>query len=380
MSLMEKRILLIIPLLSSYRSFFMELGDELHAKGYSVFLLTDNSMNESVLHVNIIHLKLPRTMKPLEHLKSVFEIRRIVKEVNPDLIHTHFSASIFTVALAKTRDWPTVIATFHGLSFPLISGYFKRKLLKLAEIYAASKMNKVCVLTEDDAELLRHNLKATEVYCYKSMGIGCDIHRFDKSRYTSEMLIRRKLKLHIQDTDIVLVFVGRFVDFKGFHLVARAFNKLADSNIKLLLLGNKDSIHPTGLSEQEEVALFSNPNVIDVGFVNNVDDYLAITDLMVFPSVREGMPVCIMEALSMCVPVIVPDSRGCNVLVSDGNNGMILKNLSVESICDTIIKLKPKLKDNTMRTFMVAERVKYDRRVYVEEQIAIYKAYFTDDF
>lgn len=189
------------------------------------------------------------------------------------------------------------------------------------------------------------------------------------------MLIQEKMKFEIQDTDTVLVFVGRFVNFKGFHLVARAFNKLADSNIKLLLLGKKDSIHSTGLSEQEEAALFSNPNVIDVGFVNNVDDYLAIADIMVFPSIREGMPVCVMESLSMCVPVIVPNSRGCNVLVSNGNNGVILKNLSVESICDAIIELKSKLKDDTMRTFMLAERGKYDRKIYVEEQIAIYESY-----
>lgn len=372
---MGKRILLIIPLLSSYRSFFMELGDELYKNGYSVFLLTDNSENESIEHIKIIHLKLPRGMNPLEHLKCISRIRHIVEIVNPDLIQTHFSANIFTVALAKTQNWPITIATFHGLSFPLTSGYLKRKLLKFVEVFAASRMDRVCILTEDDADLLRRNIKATKVYCYKSMGIGCDVHKFDRRRYTSEMLIQEKMKFEIQDTDTVLVFVGRFVNFKGFHLVARAFNKLADSNIKLLLLGKKDSIHSTGLSEQEEAALFSNPNVIDVGFVNNVDDYLAIADIMVFPSIREGMPVCVMESLSMCVPVIVPNSRGCNVLVSNGNNGVILKNLSVESICDAIIELKSKLKDDTMRTFMLAERGKYDRKIYVEEQIAIYESY-----
>lgn len=313
-----KKILLIIPLLSSYRSFFMELGNELHKKGYRVFLLADNSNDESIENIEIIHLKLPRGMNPLEHLKCIPKIRGIVETVNPDLIQTHFSANIFTVALAKTRKWPTTIATFHGLLFPLVPGYFKQKILRLVEVYAASKVDKVCVLTEDDAELLRRNIKADKVYCYKSMGIGCDIHRFDRSRYSIELLMQTRQKFHIQDTDIVLVFVGRFVDFKGFHLVARAFNKLTGFNIKLMLLGRKDPIHPTGLSEQEELALFSNPNVIDVGFVNNVDDYLAIADIMVFPSVREGMPVCVMESLSMCVPIIVPNSRGCNVLVSDG--------------------------------------------------------------
>lgn len=369
-----KKILLIIPLLSSYRSFFMELGNELHKKGYRVFLLADNSNDESIENIEIIHLELPRGMNPLEHLKCIPKIRGIVETVNPDLIQTHFSANIFTVALAKTRKWPTTIATFHGLLFPLVPGYFKQKILRLVEVYAASKMDKVCVLTEDDAELLRRNIKADKVYCYKSMGIGCDIHRFDRSRYSIELLMQTRQKFHIQDTDIVLVFVGRFVDFKGFHLVARAFNKLTGFNIKLMLLGRKDPIHPTGLSEQEELALFSNPNVIDVGFVNNVDDYLAIADIMVFPSVREGMPVCVMESLSMCVPIIVPNSRGCNVLVSDGNNGVMLEDLSIDSICAAIVKLKSKLKDSSMKAFMRKERVKYDRKAYIEEQIAIYES------
>lgn len=369
-----KKILLSVPLLSSYRAFFMELGNELHKKGYRVFLLTDNSMNESIENIEVIHLKLPRGMNPLEHLKCASKIRHIVETVNPDLIQTHFSANIFTVALAKTRKWPTTIATFHGLSFPLVPGNFKQKILKIVELYAASKMDKVCVLTEDDAELLKHSIKAAKVYCYKSMGIGCDIHRFDGRKYSPELLMHKKREFHIQDNDIVLVFVGRFVNFKGFHLVARAFNELSKFNVKLMLLGKKDSIHPTGLSEYEEFALFTNPNIIDVGFVSNVEDYLAIADIMVFPSVREGMPVCVMESLSMCVPVIVPNSRGSNVLVLDGNNGVILENLNVESICDAIVKLKSKLKDDKMKAFMSKERAKYDRKIYIEEQIAIYES------
>ena len=372
---MKKKVLFIIPLLNSYRNFLQELGEELYNRGFEVFLLTNNSQNERINHIKIMHVDFPRGMNILKHFRCAYKIRKLVEIIHPNIIHTHFSANIFTVSLAKKNDWPCTIATFHGLSFPLVKNKIKRLFLRFAEIHASRQMDWVCVLTQDDASLLKNAMPSDKIYCYKSMGVGCDIQRFNRNRYTEEECVMLRSKLNICETDVVLIFIGRFTDFKGFHLVVQAFNKLNDINYKLLLLGKKDKLHATGLSKSEEEELNQNPHVINVGFVANVEDYLAISDIMLFPSIREGMPVCVMEALAMEVPAIVPNSRGCNSLISTGNNGFILENLSISSIDEAIkiVRLMQQMHGAHMKEYMQKNRTLYDRNNFIDEQISMYE-------
>jgi glycosyltransferase involved in cell wall biosynthesis len=367
------KVLFVIPLLSSYCCFLQGVGKELLNKGNKVFLLTNNAHGNEIDGVKIIHLNFPRGMNVFCHLHCVSIIRRVVKDIRPDIIHTHFSANIFTVALAKEKSWPLTIATFHGLSFPVMKKGLKRILVRWAEIYSAQKMNQVCVLTEDDALALKKYIKKNSLYCYKSKGVGCDIERFDKGKYSEYQKNKLRNRLNISNTDKVIVYVGRFVAFKGFNLVAHAFNGLWGHNIKLLLLGKKDSIHTTGLSAAEEASFFDNPNVVNVGFVDNVEDYLAISDIMLFPSTKEGLPVCVMEALSMEIPVIVPNSRGCNALVFNGYNGIVLKCLKISEIIKSVKLLLSKLDDTQMLDYMKKNRKIYDRRYYINEQLDLYE-------
>lgn len=371
---MSLKILFIIPLVSSYSSFLKELGTELINSDWEIFLLTNNSQKMLIPRISILHCDFPRGMNLLKHFRCIGKIRKVVSTISPDVIHSHFSANIFTVALSKEKKWPYVIGTFHGLSFPLVNTRWKRLLLMKAEIYAARKMDKICVLTEDDAILLKRHVDGGKVHRYLSSGIGCDIVKFDPLRYSDVWIKEKKNLLGIDSSDFVLIFIGRFVDFKGFALVARAFMCLVDTRpqYKLLLLGCKDEVHPTGLSLEEERSFLNHNNVINIGYTNQVEDYLAITNLTVFPSCREGMPVNVMESLAMGVPAIVSNSRGSNMLVSSVN-GYVLKNLCVEELVHAILELSqnPLLLKHLSQNAL-SNRILYDRLCYIREQMEIY--------
>src|SRR5436190_23345297 len=94
--------------------------------------------------------------------------------------------------------------------------------------------------------------------------------------------------------------------------------------VKLLLVGERDPLHPTGLSALEERSVQENPDVVSVGWVSDVSKYLAVAQVNVFPSSREGMPVNLMESLAMGVPVITSDSRGCRDVVTHNVDGLII--------------------------------------------------------
>jgi glycosyltransferase involved in cell wall biosynthesis len=106
---------------------------------------------------------------------------------------------------------------------------------------------------------------------------------------------------------------------------ARFRRFLRRTRARLLLIGARDRLHPTGLSAEKERALKASPQVIDIGFRTDVERCLPAADVLLFPSRREGTPVCAMEALALGVPVITCDARGCCEVVRDGVDGLVLR-------------------------------------------------------
>ena len=134
----------------------------------------------------------------------------------------------------------------------------------------------------------------------------------------------------ITPNDFVFIFVGRLVGDKGINELVTAFKQIrmsADSqsirNCKLLLVGplepELDPLLPGTLQEIE-----SSPDIITTGFQKDVRPYFAISDCLAFPSYREGFPNVVLQAGAMGLPAIVTDINGCNEIITDGENGLII--------------------------------------------------------
>jgi glycosyltransferase involved in cell wall biosynthesis len=159
-----------------------------------------------------------------------------------------------------------------------------------------------------------------------SLGLGCNLSIFDRNRYSDKYITELKTKYSAVNK-FILAFTGRFVSFKGFDIVARTFLQLVNAfpgKFKLMLIGGRDTAHSTGLSSREEEVIFAHEDVINIGFTNKVNDFLVIADLFLFPSIKEGVPICISESLAMGIPVVTFNSRGCNELIIDAYNGYLV--------------------------------------------------------
>ena len=94
-------------------------------------------------------------------------------------------------------------------------------------------------------------------------------------------------------------------------------------NCKLLLVGSLETdLDP--LKEETLREIKTNPNIISVGFQNDVRPYFSISDCLVFPSYREGFPNVVMQAGAMGLPSIVSNINGCNEIIVEGTNGTII--------------------------------------------------------
>jgi glycosyltransferase involved in cell wall biosynthesis len=238
----------------------------------------------------------------------------------------------------------------------------------------------VWVLTQDDQEQLRRAAPTATVKVLQSAGIGCDLETFKPESVSVRHRRMLRKRLGIEPTHRVFIFVGRFVAFKGFDLTVRAFLKIAetDPQLRLLLVGSFDPLHPSGLTSAEEYARKNSGQIIDAGYTEEVASYLAISHVMVFPSQREGMPVCLMEALAMGVPVITRASRGCRDVVRHGQDGLVLRECTVDTLG---VEMKRLARDDELRcrlsTEALAGRKRFDCRIFIREQINLYRQHRT---
>lgn len=374
------RILFVVPNVVSFRVFLADLSARLHGAGHDIHVAC--SPHTLFGHeappdpsTTVHPVTFPRGMNPLGHLRAARELSTLVERLQPDVIHAHFSAALFTTALASRSSWPVTLGTYHGMSFPLMPG-LKGRILRVAESWTATRFDHVWVLTNDDREALHVSAPAARVSVHRSAGIGCSLGQFHPDRVPATE--RAELRAHhgLKPDECVFVFVGRFVDFKGFGLTVRAFLKLAPKHpkLRLLLVGSADPIHPTGLTPEEETARKHCAQIVEAGHRSDVWRYLAVSDAMVFPSRREGMPVCTMEAIAMGVPVITSDSRGCRDTVRDGVDGFVLRDATLEAMTTAMTKLAT---DADLRRRMsaaaLAGRERFSRDAYIREQIGIYE-------
>lgn len=135
--------------------------------------------------------------------------------------------------------------------------------------------------------------------------------------------------------DFVFLYVGRIVRDKGINELVSAFLKLNNPNIKLILLGsfelNLDPVQPHILE-----SINACHEIICPGFQDDVRKFYAISDVFVLPSYREGFPNSLLQAGSMGLPSIVSNVNGCNEIIKDGINGVVIPAKDKDALCHSM--------------------------------------------
>ena len=288
--------------MTNYFTFLEDLSLELIKKGESVYIATSSKHISGIkcydreVHGELIEVDFPRGFEWAKHKRSAKELQSIVEEIKPDIVNVHFSAAMFTTAMAKNDKWPHTSAMIHGLAFPILKGW-RKIAIGTAERWAAKKMDAIILLNEVDKKALSQSVSPEKIFVLKSFGLGCDLDKFNMQNMSEDSQTNFHRRLGVKKGDFVFIFVGRQVQFKRFDKLIRAFLELygIHKNMKLILVGTRDSIHNSGLSVKEEDHMKKCPGVINVGWKENVNDYLQIANVNVFPSEREGMPLNLME-------------------------------------------------------------------------------------
>ncbi len=299
--------------------------------------------------VKTFHLKLSRKITPVKDFRAAWRLYRFLCKNRPAIVHTHTpKAGIVGMFAAYFANVPNRLHTVAGLPLMEAKGV-KRKLLNFVEkltyrfatrVYPNSKGLYDFILKE------RYTFPEKMKIIGHGSSNGIDTNYFSRKYFAENELNSVRQKFGIPENNFTYVFVGRIVTDKGINEMVAAFSKLymENSAITLLLVGPFEE-DLDALSENTLKIINEHDGIITTGYQNDVRPFFALSHALVFPSYREGFPNVVMQACAMELPCIVSDINGCNEIITDNENGIIVPVKDENALYLAMQKL---LNDNTL--------------------------------
>lgn len=331
--------------------------------------------------IDVFFLEMTRKITPLKDVLAVIKLYFFLKKTRPFIVHSHTpKAGIVGMLAAKLAGVPHRLHTVAGLPLLEVTG-LKRRVLDAVEKFTYSCATMVYPNSLGLKKIILDNnycdSKKLKVLANGSSN-GIDTSYFNPELYSDEQNLKLKNELGIQADDFVFIFVGRLVKDKGINEMVAAFEHVQKENtkVKLLLIGDyENDLDP--LNSQTVESINNNPSIIAAGFKNDVRPYLSVANVLVFPSYREGFPNVVMQAGAMGLPSIVSNINGCNEIIIEHENGLIIPvkdEIAIVSAMKTVLSnslLTAKMKENSRK--MIVSR--YEQKVVWEAILSEYRTF-----
>lgn len=287
-------------------------------------------------HMKVDHFPIPSLVQPIsliKDLKSFFRIYFYLRREAPAILHTHSSKTGFLGRVAgRLAGVPKIIHHVHGFSFHEFSGRLSSFLYKTCEKIGAKFCDTVIFVSSEEMDVAIKELYISETKCIYIPN-GADLRRFDFSK-KGEWKREIRGKYHIPYDSKVIMFCGRLDGQKDPVTLLSVIKNLLKNRVAyyFLIVGEGDyyDIFKDTFSGDNRVKL--------AGWVDNVEKYYAAADVFFLPSLWEGMPLSLLEALSMGVPSVVSSVKGNREVISESVLGRLIDAKNVDLFCGGLQK------------------------------------------
>lgn len=330
--------------------------------GYETHVATNG--DEAIPYCDKKHkISFERSPFKLNNLKAIKQLKKVVEEEKFDIIHCHTPMGSVVTRLAskhaRNAYGTRVIYTAHGFHFYKGAPKINWLIFYPVEKYLSKYTDDLITINNEDYELAIKKFKAKRTHYVP--GVGVTLKKFDFELSQEEKYKLRK-SLDIEDDDIVLIYVAELNKNKNQIMAIKAMEKLIVENpkYKLLLVG-KDSYNGEYQRLVQELKLEN--NVIFTGYRKDVPKLMKISDIAISTSLREGLPVNLIEATMCSLPIVATNCRGNRDVVSETNNGIIVSLNDISQFVNEIIKVK--LNNNVnIKVYELDEVLKKVKSIY----------------
>lgn len=308
----------------------------------------------------IIIPEIQRSLNPVKDYKAYKKIKQILKDINPDIVHTHASKAGFVGrAAAISLKIPVVLHTFHGHVFHSYFGNAKTQLFIQIERFLAKKSTGIIAISNLQKQELSEIHKIAPAEKIKVIPLGFDLAQFSENK--AEKRAKTRAEYNLLEDEVAIAIVGRLAPVKDHDYFLDVVQSLLDqtkTKIRVFIVG--DGSEKAIIQERvDEINNEYPETIVMTSWILDIATFNQGTDIICLTSKNEGTPVSIIEAQASGIPVVSTDVGGVRDILEDGKAGFVIKRGNIETYTE---KLRLLVEDSSMRekfSIFGHENVKY---------------------
>jgi len=272
-----------------------------------------------------------RSLFSFVNFKAAWDLRKIIKEERPDILHLNSSKIMGLGALAALGLKIRVVSTIHGWPF-LESRFFPAKaLIFFLSWFSALFQDKIILITKRDFNIAKKIIPSKKLN-YIPNGIG-PIDFLPSA--AARAFFSDKLGRKIMSNEAIVGTVAELTKNKGLEYLVEAAKHLI-SNHKFLIIGEGEERKKL----ESLIAKYRLQNTVFLlGFIPEAARYLKGLDIFVLPSLKEGLPYTVLEALAAELPVVATEVGGLPDIAQTAKSCFIVSPGNPEALAAAIEKL-----------------------------------------
>lgn len=361
---MKKRLLFVVNTTEFFISHRLPIALAALRDGYEVHIATGTAERAEELYLHgLTHHLIPISrsqVQPLQECRSMAAIWRLMKYLNPDIVHlVTIKPVLYGGIAARLANKPSVVTAISGLGTVFSDNGIRNRFIRfiVTHLYRFAlnhKRLKVIFQNKYDQKLLADACRLTDDQMTLIPGSGVSLEDYPYLREP--------------DGVPVITFAARLIKEKGpyeFVEAARIIKKRG-LTARFWLLGGPDPGNPNRVSERD-ISDWQEEKIVEVlGQTSHVAEYFSQSNIICLPSYYgEGLPKVLIEAAASGRAVVTTDHPGCRDAVLEGKTGLIVPIRNAVALADAIEKL---IEFHALRSSMGKAA-----RQFAEEQFTIEK-------
>jgi glycosyltransferase involved in cell wall biosynthesis len=311
-----------------------------------------------------------REVSPADDYKSYLYLTKIIRDFNPQIVHTHASkAGAIGRLAAINQNVPVIVHTFHGHVFDSYFGPLKTSVYKNIERYLAKKTSRIIAISENQKYDLTQRFQICPEEKVSVIPLGFDLSRFRKNMDEKRVVFRQKYQ--VRDDEIAIGIIGRLVPIKNHSMFLEALKmvqKRTDKKVRAFIVGDGETreilkqkaIHLgidyiNGLGDYNPATLTFTSWITEMDYVNAGLDIVALTSL------NEGTPVSLIEAQAAGKPIVTTNVGGIEDVVLPFETALLAEKSNTSDFADKLLML---IQDDDLRARMASKGWEHVRDNY----------------
>lgn len=240
------------------------------------------------LPIQVVQMSPDRTQNPIAMFRT---LKKTVKRINPDILHTHCPRSMFLVPfLSKKYKKMETVHIYPGVQQKVMYGKLKGQVVIWLSNFFTKRMDEPIACSESVAQ----SYWVEQHYKMKAIPNGCSLPLWKEDNVQKQNL---RKQFGLKDGVKYFIFIGRFSNEKHPEMIVKAFETMHDPSLGVLLLGNGDLY--------DELKRHETDNILLPGFKSNVYDYLIACDYYISASDVEGLANTLLESMTVGLPCVL---------------------------------------------------------------------------